>query len=354
MKFKPNWNTVSLSILLLLIGSIIALALAGYSKPLEWHNALFNEGKDTNLGGYVKLIGATIGGLIVFWGLLINNERVRQQTEQNKISERGQIGTRFKDAAQLLTQDSTSANLAGVYALHQIAIEVHKSQDQLEYIKTIHDLLCAYVRENCPVKREKGIIVETKRKKEDIVIQTIIDKLARDKNSELIYKDLRIDFSYSNLKELSLGQGYFKEAFLIGADIRGVLFGLSNLENAFLSKADLYGSNFVGSNLTDATLDDALLQRNYFQNAKLSYLYIHNSEIANILEDSSGEKYIKYFRLITAFPKSKIFTEEELEYHFEFTQENLSNKFLVYDSLREAILIMDKKEYKLIPSTKQS
>lgn len=347
MKVKLSSYLVFIIVISLFSVGVIIIAFVGLDECVNLPDHLFNSGKDTNLSSFIKLFGAFLGGLLVLWGLIINIKRVHEQTKQNKIAERGQIGTRFKDATILLTQESVSANLAGIYALHQIAVEVYQSQDQTGYIKVINELLCAYVRENCPVKRIKGIAVELKRTKKDIIIQTIIDKLARDHNSKSIYKGIRLKLSNCNLSGLTLGGGCYKEAFFDGADLRGVLFGRADLEKAMLINADIYGANFVGSELIDVPLDGSIVQENFFQGAKLSYMWLHSNTIYNIRDNHQGEKYRESLFLIKAFSKEASFTEEELKNHFVFTHNNLRNSFLIYNSLKGAILIMDSKEYAL-------
>ena len=54
---------------------------------------------------------------------------------------------RFKDAALLLGSQDSSSIFAGVFALHQIAVDC-KAQNRLEYVYIIKEIFCGKVREN--------------------------------------------------------------------------------------------------------------------------------------------------------------------------------------------------------------
>lgn len=128
---------------------IILPVIILYFNTIQTH--LFSpDGK--NLASFIKLLGAVIGMITVIWGIKINNDRVnqiaKQVEKQNEITERGQINTRFKDAALLLAEDNTSANLSGAFALHQIAKDASLKVDKEGYVEIIHEILCAYVSEN--------------------------------------------------------------------------------------------------------------------------------------------------------------------------------------------------------------
>lgn len=292
MQNKTNWSTVSLFIFILLIGAIIAVAIAGYSKPNEWHNVLFKDGKDTNLGGYVKFIGAAIGGLIVFWGLLINNERVRQmaeqvknQNKQNEIAERGQIGTRFKDAALLLAEENISANLSGVEALYQIAKEEYINQTQNGYIQTIYRIFYSYLRENIGPRKEDSLS-NTISGNRTPVIQSIIDKLLKNEG-EKIFNISNINFRGFNFRNIDLESVYLEGANLQEANLQNVNLQKSNLQGANLVRAKLMSARLQYVNLKNATLKSASLQRSKlrhvnFTNATLDDVRLKRASIKEI------------------------------------------------------------------------
>ena len=276
MRKKPNWNAVSLFIFILLIVAIVAVATAGYSQPFEWHNVLFNDGKDTNLGGYVKFIGAAIGGLIVFWGLLINNERVRQMSEQvknqnkqNEIAERGQIGTRFKDAALLLAEDNISANLSGVEALYQIAKEEYINQTKNGYIETIYRIFYSYLHENIGPHKEDKRSTQTVGRNLAPVIQSIIDKLLKN-DGEKIFNISNINLKRFDLRNIDLESVYLQGANLQEAYLQSVNLQKSNLQEANLVRAKLISAKLQHADFSGATLKSALLQRAKMQHANFT------------------------------------------------------------------------------------
>lgn len=94
-------------------------------------NNFFGDKFDTMTPAEIlTYIGIVCGAI-----LLVGNQY--SANRRNIIIGKGNLDTRFKDAALLLAHENTSANISGIYALHQIAIEASKGDsDQQGYIKT--------------------------------------------------------------------------------------------------------------------------------------------------------------------------------------------------------------------------
>ena len=245
----------------------------------DFHLLLFQSA----LGEYIKLIGACIGGLAVFWGLDINNKRIMQQLEQNKIAERGQIGTRFKDAILLLSNEKNSVNLSAIYALYQIALEVYNEKKQLEYIHTIHDIFCSYIRENCLINNNSN---QNIRLQNNNVVQLIIDKLSKGKKP-LIFKSIEKNFNNCNLKDINFKNSHMKNAIFKNADLQGVNFDKSNLKITDFSEA----------NLQNVTFCNAYTEYSNFQKANLQGMKIVNSYLQNCDFNEANLQGINFYEI---------------------------------------------------------
>ena len=202
----------------------------------------------------ITYVGAALGGTILLFQLMENNRR-------NDIADRGQVNLRFKDAAMLLGSEDTASILSGIYALHQIAIECSKGKkEQRGFVKVIHDILCAYVRESAKT------ITNDKGKKERIcsrptvVMQTAVDVLF--KNERNIYGKYK-----SNLS---------------GAVFNGVDFDKATLTDVRFWGATLTDIWFNGATLTDVWFNGAILRNVRFNNATLRDVWFEKATLRNV------------------------------------------------------------------------
>lgn len=215
---------------------------------LDAHIVLFGN-TNSALGEYVKTVATVLGGALVILGLWINNRRVTEQIRQNNIAEKGQINTRFKDAATLLGSENVSSILSGVYALHQIAMETSVgNESQRGYVNIVHDILCAYIRENTDtIRNEENGKAWRINKKPAIVVQTIMKVLF--KNNGFIYSDLVTDLSNCVFEHLYLDDAYianvdFSRTKFIKSDIKHAVFVSCYLEGTFIDETDFSESSF--------------------------------------------------------------------------------------------------------------
>ena len=282
--------------------------------------------KHTTIAEKLKYAGAIIGGvLLVINAIYIHQQtkeqnrsnnlvlkQIKEQNRSNNLVTKGQLDTRFKDAAILLASGNTSAELSAIHALNQIAIEASQTKDQQDYVKVIKDILIAFIKENSVIeykKDKKGeilldnfspIIEKAYNAKGKIVLQTIIDKLFKDTSCK-IYAEYSTDLSKTVLKEIN-----FEKAQLQNANFRE-----TQLENVKFSGAQLQNTNFCRAQIQVADFDNSQLQVADFSCAHLK-----------LVSFSYAQLYRTNFNMIqscrTYFLRAQLqetyFVEAQLEY----------------------------------------
>lgn len=297
-------------IFLIIIVVTILVGIIFYK--LDAHIMMFGD-IPSALGEYVKTLATVMGGALLILGLWINNRRVTEQIRQNNIAEKAQINTRFKDAATLLGSENVSSILSGIYALHQIAMEVSVGNKRQEgYISVIHDILCAYIRENTDnVRNEENGKMWRVNKRPAIVIQTILKVLF--KNEKFIYSNLitdlsdcvfeyidldnahlsgvdfsRTKFIKSSFKETTFFSCYFEETFIDGVD-----FSKSSFEKVIFDFSQIKNTIFANSKMKDSDFWDAGLTKVDFKNTEFRNVdfkgSIFNEDVS--FENTSLMKY---------------------------------------------------------------
>lgn len=253
-------------IFLIIIFATISISIILYL--LNAHIILFGNNENA-LGEYIKTMATVLGGTLVGLGLWINNRRVAEQTRQNNINEKGQINTRFKDAATLLGSEQVSTILSGIYALHQIALETSiGDKNQRGYVNIIHDILCAYIRENtATIKNEVNGKMWRVNEKPTIVIQTIMKVLFKNENH--IYSNLVTDLSDCVFENIDLDEAYlikvdFSRTKFIKSHFRDANFISCYLEETFIDETDFSQSNFK-----EVIFDHSLIKNSQFNKSNI-------------------------------------------------------------------------------------
>jgi hypothetical protein len=228
----------------------------------------------------LKYIGTVCGAIIVVGTLYetaqstkLNFEANKVANEANYLSRKAQLDNRFIQANNLLASKNSSENIAGIYALNQIAIDASKDSTQRGYIPVIKNVLCAYICENSDFRvikdenveeallfriidsvtktsrfhveggRMEGIIT-----KPEIVFQTIINVLFVDEMYE-IYKNYPTDLKNSVLSNLDLSKVHLE-----GADLEGAFFESAKFSsNTYLEGANLSYAHLEGVYFSDGT-----------------------------------------------------------------------------------------------------
>lgn len=307
MKLKIKKLSEKLIICITIIIGVIVFAIfcwlmISYTKiPSE----LFGGTNQNYNGEFVKFIATIFGLIIVLFGLWLNYQRttnLKKQTknqakqiqafvDQNKITEKGKVDERFKNAIEHLGHDKDAIVLGGIYALHRIA------QEDKTYRKTVFDILCSYIREKTSSIKDMDEIPENERTliKPTIVIQTIIDVLFKYKNiQEFYYMGLTADLHgikciNADLCEAHLECAKLESAHLQGAKLTSAFMECANLYEAHLEGSDLseahleganlISANIVGASLVQTNLDGAFLDRAHLEGTYLIYAKIRGASL---------------------------------------------------------------------------
>lgn len=253
----------------------IALTFIWLCNPNDILRWFFNEYKSN--AEILTYIGVICGSIIILGNLHASNKR-------NILTEKGQLDTRFKDAAILLSGESTSAILSGIYALNQIAYEASKDNTQNGLVKMIHDILSAFVRESSDLK-------ERTNKQPQIIIQTIVDVLVKDE-CRIYYKyktDLRrcvfesINFRKIEIENIDFSYSIFNNVGFNDSIINNVNFYDTKLCNVYFNKTQLKKVIFNQSQCLNVYFNEASLSTVNFESSKaLSKLYFNNAELLNV------------------------------------------------------------------------
>ena len=193
-------------------------------------------------------LGALFGGILLVFNALY-------MSQSNNLMRKGQLDTRFKDAATLLSAGNSSAELSAIHSLYQIAIEASQTNDRKDYVQVIKHILTGFIKDNSVIKKDTAAF----NKKSDLLLQTIINYLFSENYQYHIFEVYPTDLQRTVLKNID-----FKYTQLQGAD-----FWNAQLQDADFSYAQLQGADFRNAQLQDANFDKAQLQSAYFINAQL-------------------------------------------------------------------------------------
>jgi len=245
----------------------------------------------------LKYIGTVCGAIIVIGTLY-------ETSQTNNLTRKGQLDNRFIEANNLLASDNVSANIAGIYALYQIAIEASNDETQLGYVQVVKDILSATIRENSKIENDT-----TYTTKPVAVFQTIIDVLLKTTfdystigaenrlilssydednagftatfssepiidlhNSVLNHCDLGFILPPPNKRrgvKINLRGCFLYESVLINSSLKNV-----DLSESFLGRAKLDFADLEKANFKRAYLSEARLWAVNLDSANLSYAFL--------------------------------------------------------------------------------
>jgi uncharacterized protein YjbI with pentapeptide repeats len=213
----------------------------------------------------VGLIAASLPGLAALGALLFTWMQVGQANKELRISEHGQITSRFNAAIGNLGSQSLDIRLGGIYALQRIM------EDSARDHPTVVSVLAAFAQQHAgsSAKSLKEPLGDNVSPKPDI--RAAIATLAG-RNPDRDAGDV-IDLSKTDLRGLQfpgkatiklpgvyLYDADLRGSFLAGADLRKADLSFANLDSAVLEKANLQGAYLFGASLGGAFLDSANLR----------------------------------------------------------------------------------------------
>lgn len=251
------------------VGALLALAILWKVPQWEVGRVRRLNGKErfdrvnearktlaTILGGIAFLVG----GFFTLQNLKVAQEGAATAQRALAVSQEGQITDRFSKAIEQLGSEKLQIRLGGIYALEGIANE----SKELHW--PIMEVLCTYVRENAPIKRENPPRKEQKPTKPTQAnqasspapplaadIQAILTVLGR-RDRKYEREDQYLDLSYTDIRGANLYKANLSGAFLLKADLSGAYLVEVDLTGAILVDANLRGAMLPGVNLQGANL----------------------------------------------------------------------------------------------------
>jgi len=266
--------------------------------PFVWSDWFFGGGEKCLFGNVlqvpiseiVKYVGAFLGGILVAINAILIYERTKEQNRSNNLIAKGQLDTRFKDAAMLLAAGNTSAELSGIHALHQIAIEASKTKDQQDYVKVINDIFITFIKENSVIeyrRNENGeidfaeirerIVQKKYITKSIIVLQTIIDKLFKGDDWEM-YSKYQKDLSETVLDNIDFVGATFKNTTFQDAELEWANFSSSKSEYLRFTDARLQYTCFSYVQFLFPNFEGAQMNYAKFMNSQLHGAFLQNAD----------------------------------------------------------------------------
>lgn len=202
--------------------------------------------------------------------------RTNTATKQANISERGLMIDRYQKGAQMLESSELSVRMAGIYALHDLAI----SDPDDMYILVL-ELLAAFVREKSKLRKEYVSIIP--RRFDHKAYGDFPADLQAALNSIFNIRDVvpraedieraaqwRLNLSGANLSNVSLHKANITRTDLSYAKLKNSYLAEVDLENAQLIKTDMRMAFLLRANLTATYLSSAILDNSVFMQTNLS------------------------------------------------------------------------------------
>jgi uncharacterized protein YjbI with pentapeptide repeats len=233
----------------------------------------------SQINEYRRTNAQIVGGIVIFYSLILTLRRIRAVEKNIEIAREGQITERFTRAVEQLGNRNLDICLGGIYALERIAKDSKYDHPQ------VMEILTAFVRQHAALQE-----IPTGMEIKDLKpiashIQAILTVIGR-RNSKFDRKKQII-----NLQNVYLVKANLYEANLEGTNLAG-----SNLANAFLAET-YFGIAYLGqTNLTGAYL--------YKANLNGTILNKTNLEAANLKE--ADLKSIQHWKEIVSMKDANI------------------------------------------------
>ncbi len=192
-----------------------------------------------------KTVAQIVGGIVVIFGLLatgVNIAITQRETEKNrKLSLEGQITDRYTKAIAQLGDPKLEVRLGGIYALERIAYDSKRD------VKTILEVLSAFVREKAPIQNSSLKIKHDADEKPATDIQAVLTVIGRLPANDI---DWDLDLANTNLNDTDLCGADLRGARFNGVSLRGANLCFVNFSGARLRNADLSGANLSEANFS--------------------------------------------------------------------------------------------------------
>lgn len=220
--------------------------------------------------GVLGTSATAIGGFVVYLNFLVGNAN-RQIAKEKQVTER------FANAVELLgagaDKEQIQVRIGAIYALEQIALDYPS-----EYLRTVVNILSAFVRETSWLSKKEAFASEQESpKRTPTDIQAALDAVSKiievasatEKQKNL--NEVQVDFSGSYLKFAWLNHRNLEKAYLWRTD----------LSKAYLEKAELPGADLWGAKLIKADLREAVLYKAKMGKVDLTGADLRETDLTN-------------------------------------------------------------------------
>ena len=234
------------------ITAMVLVLLVGILLSARYWDEL--RGYEESLSATVRNIGLLIGGVIA---ALLAMWRGVVAERQADIAEKGMLGERYRQGAEMLGNEVMSVRLGGIYAIERIAKE-HPEEYHLQAM----ELLCAFARHparDAQIETDLDEDIGEKRLREDVESamraiafrseKCVVIESSRE-HIQLYLRDARL--SHLQIRDANLVNAWFSRADLSYSRLEG-----ANLSSVRLRNANLSGATLRGANLRDADLSGA-------------------------------------------------------------------------------------------------
>lgn len=258
-------RTLQFLLIVLLIVLAVVFVVVLFSKSLEAGvlNSLGLE--DDAKYEALKFLGIGMGGILIALQALMSYKRAKamedtaqaqadaanaqarateEQAKANQHTEQGQRQERFRNAIEHLGHKSDSVRLGGAYELFHL---VQDTPDVPELRQTVHDILCAHIRQTTGEKEYQ----EKYKSKPSEEVQSLLNLLFVQEPA--VFKGLSADLQGSWLKGVALKRARLENAILVGVQLQRADLRVVQLQGADLSEAKMQEATLRGVQLQRAT-----------------------------------------------------------------------------------------------------
>ena len=220
----------------------------------------------------LKFLGIGMGGILVALQALMSYKRAKamedtaqaqadaanaqarateEQAKANQHTEQGQRQERFRNAIEHLGHKSDSVRLGGAYELFHL---VQDTPDVPELRQTVHDILCAHIRQTTGEKEYQ----EKYKSKPSEEVQSLLNLLFVQEYA--VFKGLSANLQGSWLKGVALKKARLENAILVGVQMQGADLRVVQMQGADLSDSELQGATLQGVKMQGAIFWAAQMQ----------------------------------------------------------------------------------------------
>jgi len=280
MKSNKTYFTIFSTIIII---EVLALFVLYYQNIASY----FFKPENSANGELIKVILTSIGGVAIFLGLWFNNKRIKEQTRQNNISERGYADGRFNDAIKHIASSDSSIVLGGIYTLFQLAKEDSRyplivSKIFINYLRNYSKKFIPIIDNHfVPIKQEFNFDIDSSEVPFEAV--TIINLLIL--NDDIFNKKSYQNILYRNmlftdLKGFNLSLSYFYNCYFTG-NVQNINFQHCKFIecNFGTIESEFNDCDFMNANLSNCNFQCMKLENSKFTNANCNGLLINANKI---------------------------------------------------------------------------